>query len=60
MENLSVEQRGVADKATEAALAKNMDKLAGSHWMKAMQRDFDQFGEEAFKVGWPGRNDETA
>lgn len=58
MENLSPEQRAVADKATEVALAKNMDKLVGSHWMKAMQRDFDQFGDDAFKVGWPGRGED--
>jgi hypothetical protein len=58
MENLSDRQRAVADRATEASLAKNMGKLAGSHWMKAMQRDFDQFGEEAFKAGWPGEGNE--
>jgi hypothetical protein len=60
MEYLSDEQRAIADKATEAALAKNMDKLADSHWMKAMQRDFDQFGDDAFKVGWPGSGDDAA
>lgn len=53
MENLSARQRAIADKATDAALAKNKGKLAGSHWMKAMQRDYDQFGEDAFKAGWP-------
>jgi hypothetical protein len=60
MEDLSNEQRAVADKTANAALVKNMDKLADSHWMRAMQRDFDQFGGAAFKVGWPGRKDETA
>jgi hypothetical protein len=59
MENLSARQRVIADKATEAALAKNKDKLGGSHWMKAMQRDYDQFGEDAFKAGWPRGGSDT-
>jgi hypothetical protein len=54
MGGLSAEQRAVADRANEA-VAK--DKLVDSHWMKAMQRDFEQFGDEAFKEGWPGDGD---
>lgn len=59
MEKLSDHQRAVADKSTEAGIVKNKEKLVGSHWMRAMQRDVDQFGDEAFKIGWPRKTDET-
>jgi hypothetical protein len=52
-ENLSDQQRAVADKATTDGIVKNKEKLLGSHWMKAMQQDVDLFGDDAFKVGWP-------
>jgi hypothetical protein len=52
-ENLSDQQRAVADQATAVGIEKNKEKLMGSHWMKAMQQDVDMFGDEAFKIGWP-------
>jgi hypothetical protein len=57
MENLSEQQRAVADKTTADGIVKNKEKLLGSHWMKAMQRDVDMFGNEAFEVGWPRQTD---
>jgi hypothetical protein len=56
MEKLSDRQREVADKTTTAGIEKNRDKLVSSHWMRAMQRDVDLFGDEAFTVGWPRKN----
>lgn len=57
MENLSDRQRAVADKTTAAGIMNNKEKLLGSHWMNAMQRDVDLFGDEAFKAGWPRKID---
>jgi hypothetical protein len=55
-ENLSDQQRAVADKATTDGIMKNKEHLAESHWMKAMQQDINMFGDEAFTVGWPRRD----
>jgi len=53
LDKLSDRQREVADKATDAAIAKNVEKLSDSHWMKAMRLDYDQFGKEALTAGFP-------
>ena len=58
MEKLSDQQRAVADKTTSAGIEKSRDKVLGSHWLKALQRDVDLFGDEAFTVGWPRGRDE--
>jgi len=60
MESLSDRQRAAVEKATANGIAKNKEKLLGSHWMKAVQRDIELFGDEAFKVGWSRRTDEPA
>jgi hypothetical protein len=60
MENLSNRQRAVADKATTAGIINNKEQLLGSHWMKAMQRDVEMFGDEAFKVGFASQPDPHA
>ena len=46
-------QRLIADRATTEGIEKNSDRLSGSHWMRAMQRDVDRFGDSAFDAGFP-------
>lgn len=56
-ENLSNRQRAIADKATDAGILKNKKVLPTSHWMKAIQRDIDLFGDAAFKPDQPPKPD---
>ena len=53
MSQLSERQRTIADKATTEGIERNKEKLVSSSWMKAMQRDVDQFGDDAFDAGFP-------
>lgn len=53
---LSERQRAIADQATTKGIERNKDKLAGSHWLKGMQRDLDQFGDDALDIGFPKRD----
>lgn len=57
MEGLSDEQRAVANRTSEVALERRAQEIGDSHWARAMQRDFGEFGEDAFKVGWPGKGE---
>jgi hypothetical protein len=56
-EHMSGRQRVVADKTTSTIIERDRERILGSHWMKAMRRDAEMFGDEAFKVGWPGQDD---
>jgi hypothetical protein len=53
LNQLSERQRAIADEATTKGIERNRERLADSHWLKGMQRDLDQFGEDALGVGFP-------
>jgi hypothetical protein len=52
MDNLSDKQRAAADKATTEAIMKNKERLSNSQWLKAMRRDVEMFGDDAFTIGF--------
>jgi len=45
-----------ANQSTARAIEKDNERLANSHWLKAMQRDVELFGDRAFQEGWPKKN----
>lgn len=51
--SMSERQRTIADGTTATILERDRDRIQGSHWMKAMRRDIEMFGDEALNVGWP-------
>jgi hypothetical protein len=52
---LSDRQRQVANMATTEGLMNKKDKVLASHWLKAMRRDIDMFGDRALDIGFPDK-----
>lgn len=56
-EQMSEQQQAIASQSTERAIEKDKERLANSHWLKAMQQDAYLSGSRAFQEGWTKEKD---
>jgi hypothetical protein len=56
-DQMSPKQRDLANKTTADGFSKNQERVVNSHWLRAMRRDVEQFGEQAFGEDFPGEPD---
>jgi hypothetical protein len=52
-QQISPRQRAIANQSAASAATLEPDRVANSHWFRAMQQDFELLGGRAFEEGWP-------